>query len=250
MGKHISIPNFPISKVKLVAIDYRTDKEIVKSLKDMDIDIIKTISCNALYDSINGHPDILMHHVGGKLIVLAPNVYESLGPILVKKGFAVTKGDAWLRRNYPNNVAYNVLRIGEYAFHNLKYTDRQIRLLYEKMNIKLKHVNQGYTKCTVALVNESAVITSDTKIAKEFEKFNIESLLIKPGGIKLFGLDYGFIGGSSGLISQKEIAFTGSLKGLGDYDRILEFLDKKGVSVKMLSSKKIIDIGSILPLTY
>lgn len=249
MGKHISIPNIPNSKVKTVVVDYRVDNEILNSLNDMGIEVIKTTECNSLYKAINGHPDILMHHIGGKTIVLAPNIYDNLAQLFIKKGFAVTKGDAWLHRNYPNNIAYNVLRIGEYAFHNLKYTDRQIRILYENMNIKLHHVNQGYTKCSAALVNEKAIITSDIKMAKEFEKYNIESLLIKPGEIRLLGLDYGFIGGATGLISDKEIAFTGSLNGLKDYKKILKFLDEKGVAVKILSSKKIIDIGSILPLT-
>ncbi len=250
MGKHINTPNFPDAKVKMAIIDYRADKDILRSLSDLGVDVIKTTGCDELYNSIKGHPDILMHHIGGKIIVLAPNVYDVLAPNLIKKGFAVTKGDAWLHRNYPNNIAYNILRIGEYAFHNLKYTDRQIRILYENMNIKLHHVNQGYTKCSVALVNEKAVITSDIKIAQKLEKCNIESLLIRPGGIELEDLDYGFIGGASGLISNTEIAFTGSIYELRDYKRILKFLDEKGVSVKILSSKKIIDIGSIIPLTY
>lgn len=250
MVKYIASPNLPVSKVNTVVVDFRAGDEILKSLKELNIEVIKTINCNELYDSIKGHPDILFHHIGGNSIVLAPNIYEKLSLRFIKKGFAVTKGDAWLRRNYPYNIAYNVLRIGDYAFHNLKYTDKQIRLLYEKAGINFYHINQGYAKCSVAPVNDKAAITSDEKIADVLEKCGIESLLIKPGGIDLKELNYGFIGGASGLISDGEIAFTGSLHEIKDYKRIQKFLNEKGVSVKILSSKKIIDIGSIIPLTY
>ncbi len=250
MEKFIITPNIPKYKVKTVIIDYRVDMEIINSLIDLGIEVIKTECCSELYDSIKGHPDILMHHVGGKSLVLAPNIYHKLASKLIKKGLVVTKGDTWLQRNYPQNIAYNVLRIGKYAFHNMKYTDKQIRILYENMNIKFIHIKQGYSKCSVCVINENTAITSDIKIANALEMCNIESLLIKPGDIELIGLNYGFIGGASGLISKSELAFTGNIHELKDYKRIIKFLDIKGITVKILSSKKIIDIGSIIPLTY
>lgn len=250
MDKFINIPNIPEYAVKTVVIDYRTDIEIISTLNGLGIETIKTVGCKELYDSIQGHPDILMHHIGENAIVLAPNIYEDFANKLIKKGFAVTKGDTWLSRNYPQNIAYNVLRIGEYAFHNLKFTDRQIRIKYEKMNIKMINVNQGYSKCSVCVVNEKSVITSDKVFSEKLEKHGTESLLIKPGDIRLEGLNYGFIGGATGLVSNFELALTGNVNNLKDYKRIMEFLDLKGITVKILSSKKIIDIGSIIPLTY
>lgn len=250
MDNFINVPNIPVKTVKTVVIDYRTDMEILGTLDELGIKTVKTERCVELYDSIQGHPDILMHHIGENFIVMAPNVFDRLAFKLIKKGFAVTKGDTCLSRNYPQNIAYNVLRIGRYAFHNLKYTDRQIRILYEKMNIKAVNINQGYSKCSVCVINEKSVITSDKGIAKELEKYDIESLLIKPGDIRLEKLNYGFIGGATGLISNSELAFTGYVNNLKDYKRIMEFLDLRGISAKILSSKKIIDIGSIIPLTY
>ena len=250
MEKYILIPNLPEYNVKTVVIDYRADKEIISALENIGIETIKTNCCSELYGAINGHPDILMHHVSDNIIVLAPNIYDRMAPKFIKKGFAVTKGAAWLQRNYPQNIAYNVLRIGKYAFHNTKYTDSRILSLYEQMNIKLIHVNQGYTKCSVCIVNKNAAITQDVKIAKALEHYGIEVLLIESGGIELIGLDYGFIGGASGLISKSEIVFTGYIYELKDYKRIINFLDTKGIKVRIISNKKIIDIGSVLPLTY
>lgn len=250
MSIFIEKPNLPIKKVKTVLIDYRVDSDILSSLEEMGIDTIKTVCCNELYDAIKGHPDILIHHVIGENIVIAPNVYEKLAPRFIKKGFALTKGATWLHRNYPFNIAYNVLRIGNLAFHNTKYTDSEILKLYEKYNIKLIHMNQGYAKCSVCVVNEHSAITHDKGVAKILENNGIEVLIIEPGDIVLKQLNYGFIGGSTGLLSKDTMAFSGEIYQMKDYEKILEFLDSKGVNIKILSKKKIMDIGSIIPISY
>ncbi|NLM43189.1 MAG: hypothetical protein GX201_04120 [Clostridiales bacterium] len=250
MSNFITKPNLPENRVKTVVIDYRTGLEILSSLAGMEIDVIKTVCCNELYDAIKGHPDILIHHVIGENIVIAPNVFERLAPKFSKKGFALTKGATWLHRNYPYNIAYNVLRIGNLAFHNTKYTDPEILKLYEKYNIKLIHMNQGYAKCSVCVVDEHSAITHDKGAAKVLEDNGIEVLFIEPGNINIDQLDYGFIGGSSGMLSKDIIAFSGNIERMKDYVKIMEFIALKGISIKILSDKKIMDIGSIIPISY
>lgn len=250
MKEFINDPNLPIKRVNTVILDYRADDEILLSLSNMGIDIIKTDCCAELYEAINGHPDILMHHIGNNRIVVAPNIYDKIAPKLQKKGFALTKGAAWLQRNYPQNIAYNVLRIGKLAFHNTKYTDVEIRKIYEKQGVKLIHVKQGYTKCSVCVINEFSVITHDIGIARVTENWGIDTLLIEPGDIDIIKLNYGFIGGASGLISKNIIAFSGVINNMKNFDKIVEFITLKGVDIKILSNKKIMDIGSIMPISY
>jgi virulence-associated protein VapD len=243
-------PYLPVDNIKAALVDYRIGIEVEETLGVLGIETIKTIPCKDLYDAINGHPDIVVHHIGDNKLVVAPNVFDELQPVLSKKGFALTKGETWLNRNYPENVAYNVLRVGSLAFHNTKYTDKSILIEFEKNEIDLIHVNQGYTKCSTCIVDENTIITSDYKIAKTVEKYGIESILIKPGGIILSGFDYGFIGGCSGLISRNTMAFTGNLDNIQDNYKIYDILKSKGIDVKILSTKQIFDIGSIIPLTY
>jgi hypothetical protein len=171
-----------------------------------------------------------------------------MAPMLEKKGFAVTKGATWLDRNYPGDIAYNVLRLGNLAFHNTKYTDSKVKKALLEENVRLIHVNQGYTKCSVCILDSKTVITSDFKLSKKMEEYGIESLLIKPGGIDLKNLDYGFIGGASGLISQDCIAFTGSIDYMEDKELIEEFLRRKGFAIRILDEEKSVDYGSIIPL--
>ncbi len=238
----------PDSDVSLAVVDYRISAEVEDSLTSLGIELIKTVRCRELYEAVDGHPDMQMIHMGGDKIILAPNVFESMSPVFEKKGFAVTKGVTWLVRNYPGDIAYNVLRMGNYAFHNTKYTDAEIVRELDKQNIKLIHISQGYTKCSTCILDSRTIITSDLKLSKTVEKYGIESLLIKPGGIELKNLSYGFIGGASGLISEKHIAFTGTLEALEDGNRIIEFLKYKEIKITELGKDKLVDYGSIIPL--
>ncbi|HNT03437.1 MAG TPA: hypothetical protein PKU88_02145 [Bacillota bacterium] len=246
--KFLKTSFIPDSDVSLAMVDYRISPKIEESLNKIGIECLKTVRCPELYDAVDGHPDMLMFHIGGNRIVLAPNVYEKMAPIIEKKGFAVTKGATWLVRNYPGNIAYNVLRIGKTAFHNIRHTDAEIIKALEKENVKMLNVNQGYTKCSVCILNDNTIITSDEKISEIAEKNGIESFLTKPGGIDLKGLNYGFLGGASGLVSKNKIAFTGSLYTLEDNRKLIDYINKKGFEIVHLSKGRLMDYGSILPL--
>ncbi len=246
--RYIETPCIPKNQVVLAVVDYRISAEAEASLTSMGMELIKTMPCPDLYEAINGHPDIILYPVGHDRVILAPNVYGSLAPTLEKKGFAVTKGATWLARNYPENIAYNVLRIGGLAFHHTGHTDPEILKVLEEQQIQLVHVNQGYSKCAVCILDERHIITSDYKLAQTTEKYGVESLLVKPGSIGLTGMEYGFIGGASGLISEKSIAFTGTIEQHEDGVKIAAYIEKCGLDLVSLNTGQMTDIGSILPL--
>jgi hypothetical protein len=248
--KYLNKPFLPEQNISTALVDYRIGAEAENELRLAGVDVIKTVPCTQFYEAIMGHPDMLMHPLSGNKLVIAPNVFDKLQPVLTKKGFALTKGETWLNRNYPENIAYNVLRIGSKAFHHTKYTDKALLRELEREQVDLIHVKQGYTKCAVCIVNEKAVITADRRLAETMEKQGMECLLIPTGGIHLEGLDYGFIGGSAGLLSKNTLAFTGKLDNIKEYYKIVDFLSRLGIEVKILSTKQIFDIGTIIPLTY
>ncbi|MCT4619620.1 MAG: hypothetical protein N4A62_09575 [Marinisporobacter sp.] len=238
----------PQKNVKLVVVDGRASDNLVNNLKHMGINIIKTPYCRELYNAISYHPDILLHPINGKDMIVAPNVYEGLEKPLKRYGVNVIKGETVLKRNYPDNIAYNIARVSNFAIHNFKYTDPLTLKLLEENQVELIHVKQGYSKCSICIVNEKAIITSDRGIAKTVEKYGIDPLVIKPGYIDLSELEYGFIGGISGLIGKNKIAFSGLLEHHPNYDEILKFLEKYEAKPIFLENKKPIDIGSIIPI--
>ncbi|MGB9780983.1 DUF6873 family GME fold protein [Caldanaerobacter sp.] len=240
-------PFIPERDVKCVLIDGR-ELDIGKALERLGIKVLYTERCTDLYEAISYHPDIHVHPLDEGEVVVAPNVSQAFLHKLVELDIKVIKGKTFLKRNYPYDIAYNVARLGNVAFHNLKYTDPVLREELEKRGVKFLHVNQGYTKCNIAIVDDRSFITSDTGILDVAVKNGFDVLLISPGGIVLKGFDYGFIGGATGLIGKRKLAFTGDFSYLKDYEKIMDFLNKKGIEIVQLTSAQIKDIGSIIPL--
>ena len=246
--RFLEIPWIPTADVSMIVVDGRIPRQIEKNIRKMNIEILKMPFCSDVYDAIACHPDIFLHPIDSRNIVVAPNVYREFETKLKALGFHVIKGDTTLTKNYPHNIAYNIARLGNYAIHNFNYTDKQVRRLLEKKGTTFIHVKQGYAKCSVCIVNDHAMITSDKGIARAAEKHDIDVLSISAGHIDLPGLNEGLIGGASGLLGKNKLAFLGSLFHHPDYKRIMEFLRKHQVTPIFLAEQKIKDFGSILPI--
>ncbi|SHK13127.1 DUF6873 family GME fold protein [Paramaledivibacter caminithermalis] len=249
MERFIKNPFIPNSKVQTVIVDKRISKCVRNKIRSNGINIIETPYCSSLYKAVSCHPDMLIHHIGGNEIIVAPNIYDEIYKKLKKLNFKVIEGNTVLKSTYPDNIAYNVCRIGKFAIHNFKYTDKEIIKRLEKKEVELINVKQGYAKCSICIVNEKAIITSDKGIAKVLEKHNIDVLTIKSGYIDLPSLNYGFIGGASGLISNDKILFCGDIRKHPDFKIIQKFLDIYSVEIEIVDNKKLIDVGSIIPIT-
>lgn len=109
-------------------------------------------------------------------------------------------------------------------------------------------VKQGYSKCSICVVNESAVITDDESVFAAAGNFLNDVLFVSKGSIGLKGYNYGFIGGCSGKISDNKIAFNGRIESHTDSNQIIDFLQKHSVEPVELTNSKLLDIGGILPL--
>ncbi|MDE4542103.1 DUF6873 family GME fold protein [Thermoanaerobacterium sp. R66] len=240
-------PYVPDKKVRCVVVDGR-HYDVAESLRKMEIEVVMTKRHTSLYEAISYHPDIIVHNAGDRQIVLAPDVDENFVGEIKKLNLEVIFGKTVLSRNYPDNIAYNVARLGDYAFHNLKYTDPVLREVLEKKGVKFIHVKQGYTKCNMAIVDNISFITSDAGIYETALKEGFDCLLIEQGGIKLDGFDYGFIGGASGLIDKDVFCVAGDLRYHNEYKKIIDFLKYKNKEIIFLSSGEVKDIGSIIPL--
>ena len=239
-------PNLPKSNVEKVMISSKANLEIISSIKKLEISIIFINSTDFLNISECSHPDMLFYITGQGKIICEPSIYELYYKQFRDNNIILIKGNSTLSCNYPNNIAYNVARVNNFAFHNTKYTDRVITEYLENENVRLIHINQGYAKCSICVVSENAIITSDRSIEKVASRENLDVLLINEGNILLEGHNYGFIGGASFKRNKNTICFTGILKHHPDYSKIQSFLNKYNISTEYLSVNKIIDFGSIL----
>ena len=86
-------------------------------------------------------------------------------------------------------------------------------------------------------------------ILKEALKNNeIDCLLIPKGEIVLDGYNYGFIGGASVKLNNKEILFFGDFADNNTKQMIINFLLKYNMNALFIENKKLTDIGSAIIL--
>lgn len=236
--------NLPIKNVNMCIV---AGNELV--YLGQDIVCIKTQECKEVYKEIAYHPDIQMCYLGDGKIVICPNMYDKYVKEFEQIGLTCIRGKSRLTSSYPYDIAYNACIIDKFFIHNLEYTDSVLLEEAKKMNLKCIHVNQGYTKCNISVVDSHSIITSDKGIEKELSKY-FDILYINPDENILLGNMFGFIGGATGLIANNKWAINGNIYNLKQYDNVISFLKKKNIEILCLNREKICDIGTIIPIKY
>jgi hypothetical protein len=229
--------------MKYAFVDYRITHEEKYNLEKLGCTVVCCPPSNLLYPSISGHPDILIHFIKKDSIIVHKDISAIFIDTIKNFGFKVCYSEASLKDKYPYDITLNAVNLKDHFIHNLNFTDKNL-LSYVSYK-KLIHVKQGYTKCSTCIVNDNAIITSDKSIYKAAKSENIDVLLLPPGNISLPGLNYGFIGGTCGLMDNKLI-FYGNLKNYRYGNLVLDFLKKYEVEPVYLSNNELIDRGSIL----
>jgi hypothetical protein len=214
---------------------------------------IMTINIKANYEispNVSYHADMSIFHGGRNQIILSKHIdgISQLCDKLKKMGFNITITDKPDGEKYPADIQLNACLLGDLLFHKKGCTDANIMDLAAASGWRYIYVNQGYTKCSICVLDKKHIITSDMGIHKKALDAGVESLIISPGQIRLEGYDTGFIGGACGKISKHEIAFTGTLKHHSDEKRILEFIKSAGLEPVFLTEEPIYDVGSIIPI--
>lgn len=246
---YIKLPNLPEGKVKSILIDGRISKKIADSLMKMEITPIMTEGLPDMYEAVSHHTDIMLHHVGSNRIVHASGISSKILEKLSNLGFQMIEGQTVLSAKYPGNIAYNAARVGNFIIHNLKYTDKILIKELENEGVEFIDVKQGYSKCSVCVVDKDAILTSDKGIGEAASKKGIDVLLIEPDeNIVLPGLNMGFIGGCTGKIARDKMVVTGDLTKLKSFVDIVRFANSHGVKIISLSDEKPVDVGSIIPV--
>lgn len=146
---------------------------------------------------------------------------------------------------YPKDAGLCVCSAGSWAIYNPKTVHPSIVPYLPPNHIR---VRQGYARCSICVVSDEAIITSDKAISHRAAEYGLDVLTIEPGHVILDGYDYGFIGGASLTLSNSMIAFTGTLESHPDQYRILDFLKNHGKKPVFLTADPIFDIGGAVAL--
>lgn len=244
----VECPNLPEDAAS-VLVDKRTPERIVKKLEQMGITCFKGVILEEMHPAISGHVDMQLAHIGGNTFVCDPRTLSYYETMWQEKKVRLLPGNKLARRNYPEDVAYNILNVGNYAFHLAGATDDVVRQELSRRGITWEAVRQGYSKCSVCVVSKTALITGDKGIAKKATGLGFDVLCIETKEIRLPGMDMGFIGGASGKLKKDLLAFTGDIKKLRCGQAIEAFCHAHGVEIICLADGEVLDIGSIIPIT-
>ncbi len=240
----IKKPNLPENKVKAVAISH-TAGESIKKLNEIGIESIIISDSQDLPVPVKSHADLQILHIGDNTI-FCQNEHLFSGESEQKFLFKKIKENAGSA--YPDDVRLNCAILGNKIICNEKTISKDILEYAYNNDYIIINVNQGYSKCSVCILNENTIITDDESIYRAAGKFLNDAELISKDSIVLKGYDYGFIGGCCGKIDKNKIAFNGRLESHKDYNKIIDILQRNNIECIELCNSPLTDIGGILPL--
>ena len=193
-----------------------------------------------------GHADLSAIVLGDKKIVLAQHLAKDrkIVSYLSNNKYTMIKAVSEQTTLYPGDASLCACLVGNRLIHNKKCTDKAV---LDNFSGKFINVNQGYSKCSACVVSDSAIITSDSGIARAAKSAGVDVLQIQTGYISLDGFGCGFIGGAS-FVLDKTVYFTGTLSEHPDRRFIEAFIAERGMNAIYLTQRPIFDIGSAVPV--
>ena len=249
MMKFVETPNLPVC-VDTVIIGEKYCNILQKSVENLGINVLPMPDDPYVDARLSGHADLSVLHLGGNRLLLAPYLKRSsFSQQLEDRGFDIRFADIEQSALYPNDAQMNVCILGNKVIYNPQ-TGSDAIVKYLTIGSRAVQVSsrQGYSRCSVCVVNDNAIITADEGICRSAEAHGIDVLKIQPGYIDLPGFDYGFIGGASFKISDTKLAFTGRLDSHPDAEQMIGFTSLHNVDIVYITDKPAFDIGGAIPI--
>lgn len=230
----------------MIIIDSRMRNIEKEKLKSLGYELYEILPNSNLYFEISSHVDIHCTKINNS-IVGSKNLNCK----------NIIYGNSVLKNKYPFDIPYNICIIGNLAIHNFKYTDTKILEILEKENFKKINIKQGYSKCSIAVIDKKSVIVTDQAIAKILRKNDLDVLLLPENitqNIHLYknsNFEYsnmtGFIGGCISRIDNY-IFISGDLNKIDSSYKIKTFIENKNLKIIDFPGLDIIDYGGILKI--
>ena len=236
----------PRAQVRCVVASAQEPK-ITHALQTRGIEVLHPCACGQLLGPEQHHADLLLRHLGGEEVLLAPG-QTKLAHSLQQHGGRPIFIDRPLCAEYPHNVGLNALLCGSVLLARLDSAAPELLAMARHRGWRTHYVRQGYAGCASALVSENAIMTADRGIAQAAGQEGIDCLLLTPGHIRCDGFDTGFIGGCCGKLSPTVLAFAGDPECHPDAQRMQRFCQRHGVDLAALAEGELCDIGGIVPI--
>lgn len=233
---------------KYVIIDSKMRNIEKNKIKSLGYELVELNKNTNLYDEISSHVDIFCTKIKDNVII-EENTYENLKSKINCNNFL--KGQAKIFEKYPLDVPFNVCNIGDFVIHNFKYTDKTVLDVIERLHLRKINISQGYSNCSIAVIDKNSAIVTDKKIYDTLKKYGIDVLYLDyEVDIKLlnngkYSNMTGFIGGAMSKIDNNIIIF-GDLNKIDKFSKIRQFILSKNLNIIDFKDLDVIDYGGIL----
>ena len=230
---------------KKVIIDNRMRQIEKQKIRNMGYEIIEIQTNHNVYPEISSHVDIFACKIANEIIVEPSQKLKNISNLIY--------GEEEISMPYPLDIKYNVCLIGNKAIHNLEYTDKILKQKLIDNGFELINTTQGYTNCSIAVIDENAAIVTDKGLNKILQKHGIETLYLDEKlDIKLLnGKKYseknGFIGGCISKFDNKIIIF-GDLSKIDSQNKIRNFIQSKNLGIIEFKRLDVIDYGGLIEI--
>ncbi len=225
-------------KNKRVIVDRRIDKPALELLNELGFQTIFSTVLPNISDCTATHPDMQICICGRKKAYVCSSALEYYNAALPDYEL-IPAGEP--TPPYPNDCILNLTFIGRFCFVPPK---TNVTL---PENIVAVPVKQGYTKCNICVLNDLALISSDSSILTAARKNGLRAYYMPADEIALPGYKNGFWGGCTGLIDNNLLFFNGNIEKLACIDELLKILECEKIEPVYYTDRALCDNGSILP---
>lgn len=237
--------------LKYLLIDERMRDVEKQTLKNLGYELIEIKKSINVYPEISSHVDIFACKVKDKIIV-EKLAYKMLKNKLNNDENILISGEKMISYDYPNDIKYNVCIVGNKAIHNFKYTDSKIISELNKNNFELINVKQGYSNCSISVIDEKSIILSDRGLYNNLKNSGLDILFLDYiPSIKLFDENgeysqkNGFIGGAISRIGDNIVVF-GDIDKIDYYCNIRKFIESRNLKIIDFEGLDVIDYGGVI----
>jgi len=224
-----------VFQMKKLFLSRDASNECLAKLRSMGFDIVLLPPYSRLPKPTASHADMLLFRTEDGLLCYR-GYYEENKAVFssINTIFSETEAAA----EYPRDIALDALCMNGIVYGKEQCVSREILSRAKSF----RAVKQGYARCSVLKLGESAAVTADAGLAAALAEDGIDVLRISPGAISLPGYDFGFIGGAS-FSTEDSVMFFGDHMTHPDGRRIEEFAASHGFCCTALDNTQLCDIG-------
>lgn len=215
-----------------------SNQKIVQKLKEYGYVCIPTENSMDVSGPISLHADVLYLKTDNNSIYIS-ECQKNNFKLLKDIGYNVNP--VKLSAGYKTECKLNMVITDDIVLCNHKTCMEIYKDLYNK---KIIYTNQGYTKCSTVVIGNDNFITEDESIYNSLINIGKNCLLIDKGQVRLDGYDYGFIGGASIYLPEKNtVLFFGDITAHTSYSKIDKFIKNCNKSLDYIDNMCLCDIG-------